>query len=444
MGLTVRVPLLLSLALAGVACAARTPVAVATSAPAAASIDACAERYVGLVLAVGQHDEGYVDAYFGPPAWAAQAKATTVPLAELAARSAALVRDVEAVPVPAEPIAALRRGALLGQSRALATRVRLLRGEKLGFDDESEALYGARAPTYPEAHFVALQAELERLLPGPGPLADRVERFRLEFVIPPDRLAVVMRTALDEARRRTLAHVRLPEGEQVELEFVKGKTWGGYNWFKGDARSLVQINTDLPIFIGRAIDLAAHEGYPGHHVYNALLEQHLLRERGWVEFSVYALYSPQSLIAEGTATYGVEVAFPDQAAYLRDVLFPLAGLDPRRAELYARVEALQKGMSYAQNEAARGYLDGRLARADAAAWLARHGLVSLERADKLLSNVEVTRTYVINYNLGRDLVAEFVERQGGTAAAPERRWALFLELLTTPRLAADLRRPGPG
>ena len=28
-----------------------------------------AERYVRLVLAVGQHDADFVDAYYGPPAW---------------------------------------------------------------------------------------------------------------------------------------------------------------------------------------------------------------------------------------------------------------------------------------------------------------------------------------------------------------------------------------
>lgn len=442
MGSLGRFPLSLLLTFAAVACTHKAPAADAPT-PAATTLDACAERYVKLVLAVGQHDANYVDAYYGPPAWATQAKATPVPLAELASRATTLVRDLEAVPAPTDAHLALRRGFLVRQSRALATQVRLLQGEKLGFDDESEALYDARAPTYTAAHFEGLQAELEHLLPGPGPLTDRVEHFRGEFVIPQDKLDLVLRTALAEARRRTLARVTLPAGEQVELEFVTGKTWGGYNWYRGDARSLVQINTDLPIFIARAIDLAAHEGYPGHHVYNVLLEQHLTRERGWVEFSVYALYSPQSLIAEGSANYGVDVVFPDAATYLRDVLFPLAGLDPRRAELYTRVDALQKGLGYAQNEAARAYLDGRLTRPEASAWLAKYGLMSLARADKLMSNIEVTRTYVINYNLGRDLVANFIERQGGTATAPDRRWQLFLELLSSPRLASDLRLPAP-
>ena len=124
--------------------------------------------------------------------------------------------------------------------------------------------------------------------------------------------------AIAECRARTLPHVQLPANESFTVEYVTNKPWSGYNWYQGNYRSLIQVNTDLPIYIDRAIDLACHEGYPGHHVYNALLEQHLVRDRGWVEFTVYPLFSPQSLIAEGTANYGIEVAFPgDRARALR-------------------------------------------------------------------------------------------------------------------------------
>jgi hypothetical protein len=136
------------------------------------------------------------------------------------------------------------------------------------------------------------------------------------------------------------------------VEYVTNKPWAGYNWYKGGFRSVIQVNTDLPIYIDRAVDLAAHEGYPGHHVYNALLEKNLLRDRGWVEFSVYALFSPQSLIAEGTANYGKQVAFTeiDRLALERDVLWPLAGLDVTHLENYYRVQRLTKELSFAGNE----------------------------------------------------------------------------------------------
>src|SRR5918996_834320 len=48
--------------------------AAAPSAQQVPAMNAIAERYVRLVLAVGQHDPDYVDAYYGPPEWKAEAE----------------------------------------------------------------------------------------------------------------------------------------------------------------------------------------------------------------------------------------------------------------------------------------------------------------------------------------------------------------------------------
>ncbi|WP_342375271.1 hypothetical protein NVS55_28750 [Myxococcus stipitatus] len=404
----------------------------------ATALDSFAEQYVKLVLALGQHDPALVDAYHGPQRWADEAKHASVPLAEVGAHARALHALIESSPVPADPLVAMRRTFLLRQVGAMDARARLLQGEKLSFDEESEALYNARAPTHTEAEFARTLAELEQLLPGQGTLAERLEVFHQGFVIPPEKLRVVFQTAIDEARRRTKQHIPLPDDEAVTLEFVTGQSWGAYNWYKGHNQSVVQINTDLPITISRAIEVGAHESYPGHHVYNVLLEQHLVRERGWVEFTIYPLYSPQSLISEGSATYGPRVVFPDEAAYLREVLFPLAGLPPDRVEPYLRVEALLKKLSYVDNEAARRFLDGRFTREQASDYLIRYRLLTRPQVEKFLLNVTEERTYLINYNLGRDLVADFIERRGGTKDNPNRGWELLRELLSSPRLPGDL------
>jgi hypothetical protein len=245
--------------------------------------------------------------------------------------------------------------------------------------------------------------------------------------------------AIAECRARTLAHVALPPGEAFTVEYVTNKSWSGYNWYQGNYRSLIQVNTDLPIYIDRAVDLACHEGYPGHHVYNVLLEQHLVRERGWTELTVYPLFSPQSLIAEGTANYGIEVAFPgdERIRFERDVLFLAAGLDPSRAEAYSRVQKLVERVSYAGNEAARGYLNGRWDRAKASGWLVEYAMMSPPRAEQRIRFFEQYRSYVINYNLGQDLVKGYVERRAGGES--DGRWREFVQLLASPRLPSGLR-----
>jgi hypothetical protein len=400
-----------------------------------------AREYVRLVLAMGQHDKDYVDAYYGPEDLKKEAEGAKLTLDAIAAEAKKLQTQVTGVPLPADELGRLRHQYLEKQLSAIAARVRMLKGERLSFDEESKALYDAVAPTYPESHFREVLDRLEKRFPGSGSLVDRYDAWRRAFVIPRDKLDTVFQAAVAACRERTRAHVALPANEQFTVEYVTNKSWSGYNWYQGGFKSLIQVNTDLPIYIDRAIDLACHEGYPGHHVYNALLEQHLVKQRGWIEFTVYPLFSPQSLIAEGTANFGIEVAFPgrERVAYEQSKLFPLAGLDPGRAPEYYEVMALVDQLSYAGNEAARRYLNGQIDAAAAAAWLERYALMPRDRAAQRVRFFDQYRSYVINYNYGKDLVRTFIEARGGTPANPARRWQEFEKLLSSPRLPSGLR-----
>ena len=418
------------------------------------SMNAIAEQYVKLVLGMGEHDSAYVDAYYGPPEWKAEADKGQRPLADLDADAARLIEALGKINSFLAPgntseqldrdrqMSHLRHDYLRRQLEALRSRVRMLSGAKLSFDEESQALYDAVAPSHPDSYFQGMLDDLDRRLPGKGPLVDRTEAFRKQFVVARDRLGKVFDLAIAECRRRTMPHLQLPETESFTVEYVTGKSWSGYNWYHGSYRSVIQVNTDLPIFIDRAIDLACHEGYPGHHVYNALLEKNLTRDRDWPEFSVYALFSPQSLIAEGTANYGIEVAFSDaeRRAFERDVLFPAAALNPARVDEYYDFHDLIDRLSYAGNEAARRYLNGEIDRQTAVQWLTRFALMSPERAEQRTRFFDDYRSYVINYNLGKDLVKQFIESRGGTDANPDKRWEEFIRLLGSPRLPSGLRQ----
>jgi len=404
------------------------------------SVNEIAEAYVKLVLAMGQHDPDYVDAYYGPPEWKKQSE-TKKPLDAIALEAAQLRDQLAKISMPADEMERLRRAYLTKQLSALQARVRILKGDHLKFDEESQALYDAVAPKFPDSHFQEILATLEPKLPGEAPLLQRYENWRRAFVIPKDKLDTVFQLAIKACRERTLAHIKLPPGENFTVEYVTNKPWGGYNWYKGNYRSVIQVNTDLPIYIDRAIDLAAHEGYPGHHVYNALLEKNLVRDRGWVEFSVYPLFSPQSLIAEGTANFGKEVVFtkPQRMAFEKEVLWPAAGIDPSRAEEFYAVQNLVKKLSYATNEAARKYANGEIDANAVATWLQKYALMDEKRAKQMTKFIEKYRSYVINYNLGEDMVRNYIEKRGGTEQQPEQRWREFEELLASPRLPGDIR-----
>ncbi|HYD38697.1 MAG TPA: hypothetical protein VEA60_13855, partial [Allosphingosinicella sp.] len=388
--------------------------------PARDSLDSIARDYVKLQLAIGEKEEGYVDAYYGPPEWQAQAKLKPQALPELAARAGVLaVRLRSLADNRLEPLERRRRDFLLANLRSASTRLRMMQGEKLAFADEAEGLFGVRPAVKPLAAYDPILARLERLVPGSASLAERVDAFQERFNIPSERLEPVIRAAIAECRRRTLAHVALPASERFTLELVTGKSWGGYNWYKGGSTSLIQVNTDLPVRIGRAVDLGCHEGYPGHHVHNVLLEEKLAGGRGWVEFSLYPLYSPQSFIAEGSANYGIELAFPggDQLAFETAVLYPLAGLPTAGAARYLELQAAMKDLAGARFTIAADYLDGRISRARAVELTRKYQLVSPARAERSVAFIDQYRSYVINYGLGLDMVRAAVEKAGADPAA---------------------------
>lgn len=400
-----------------------------------------AERYVKLVLAVGQHDRGYVDAYYGPGEWAAEAEATGTgrSLAELKSEAGALkARITELDLAGAEDLVQARATFLTKQLIAVAARITMLEGESLSFDEETQALYDAVSPGATEEELDAVLAELDALIPGQGPLAERFIAFRKQFIIPTERVDDVFQAAIAACRERTMRYLELPEGESFTTSYVTDKSWSAYNWYQGNAFSLIEVNTDLPIFIDRAVDLGCHEGYPGHHVFNALLERRFVRERGWIEYSVYPLYSPQSFLAEGTANLGIEMAFPgdERLDFERDALYPIAGIDPGLAAELEKAQKLKRKMRYARTEVARRYLDGEFNRQQAIDWIERYGLVSTARAEQGVRFIEDYRGYVINYTLGADLARAYVERHAGDDAAS--RWAAYEVLLSTPLTASAL------
>lgn len=407
------------------------------------TLDNIAEQYVRLVLDIGQHDPDFVDAYYGPKEWQEAAKNVKPQLTALKDRTEAIVARLKRVRIPKKNSElTLRKTFLQKQLAAASAKIDMLMGTKYSFNEEAKRLYDAVPPSFSETYFSNIVKDLGKKLPeGPGTINERYQRFRNAFIIPKERLDTVFTAAINECRKRTKRHITLPENERFVVEYVNNKPWSGYNWYQGDARSVIQVNTDLPIFIDRAVDLAAHEGYPGHHVYNVLLESELLKKKGWIEFSIYPLFSPQSLIAEGSANYGIDVVLPaaERLRFEKDMLFPLAGLDPATAERYYEVQGLFGKLAFAGNEAARGYLDGTLSKEQTLRWLTSYAMFDSARAEQRIKFIEKYRSYVINYNLGQDLVRAYVQKKIGKDPSEKKRWSVFEQLLSSPRMPSGLK-----
>jgi len=413
------------------------------------TLNEVATAYVKLVLAVGEVDDGYVDAYYGPPEWRTEAHAQHAALPALMDRAQTLIAELAraqpdpaaADATPADPdLPELRKHYLRNQIGALAAQVRMLQGLRLSFDDETRALYDIDPPHYSETDFEPVLQELDNALPpGEGGLAARYNRYIERYAVPVAQLQTVMQVAITHARTNTDVHIALPPGEHFDLALVSGRPWSAYNWYQGGYASRIEVNTQLPVTISRVIDLASHEGYPGHHVYNALLERRMVRGVGAVEFSVYPLFSPQSFIAEGSADFGVGLAFPGGARLaMEQQLFQLAGFNPAEAPAYDRIVRLARRLKPVDIEAARRYLDGTANDDATIAWLQHYGLYSAERARQRLKFFDTYRSYVVNYAYGEELVRAYVEQRAGEEAGSAAQWQVFTELLSRPHVPGDL------
>ena len=400
-------------------------------------LDGLAEKYVRLVLAIGEHDVNMVDAYYGPPQWREEARAHKRSLESLDSDGRMLAEELAKVAAP-DDLSVLRGRALSEQLASVRARLEILRGTKMPFDEEARRIYGVAPPRHDDDFYRAVHRQLDAVVPGAGPLRERMDSFKKKFIVPRDRIRSVLDPALEACRSTTLRHIAMPDGEKFRLELVTDKPWGAYNWFQGNYQSLIEVNVSLPFYVGQAARLMCHEGYPGHHVLNSLLEQKLVRERGWIEYTIYPLYSSESLLAEGTADFGLGMVFPADTRWQweRDHLYPIVGIDPALAEVGHRVNELNRALGYAAIDAARAYLDGQRSKEQTIAWLQEFTFATRSEAEQRLRFYETYRSYIVNYRLGEDLVGQYIDRVAGTD--PAARWKALAALLASPPLVSDL------
>lgn len=402
-------------------------------------IDQLSRDYLALAFGLDQHIPGFIDAFTGPEALRDRLVRAEPATAEGLLEQANALRGqvVEAGDLPAE-----RRAYLLSQTGAMVALAERLAGVELSFEDEVRRCFGVLAERTPDAVFDAALDELDAALPGHGRdrLGDRMAEWKRGYVIEPEAARRLLDVIVPEIRARTRRLVDLPDDEAVRFELVSDKPWGGYNWYLGGARSLVEINTDLPIHAHTLTGLVCHEAYPGHHTEHLLKERRLFREAGWGEFAVQLISSPQAVISEGIATLAESVVFPgDQATewQVRE-LYPAAGVtgDAEREILVGRAQRTLRALS--STAALMLHADGR-SEDEVVAWLRRYGLQDEAEARHRLRFLTdpLWRAYVFTYHAGRDLLARWLERdnpEGDAAITGER----FVRLLTTPTTPAGI------
>jgi hypothetical protein len=405
------------------------------------SDDQLGRRFVLLARALGRIAPQEVDGDFGPAIAGVSDSGPIGSLPQLKRELERLSADIRAVPMGDDP----RRERLARRTDHLLALVdSMISSDRMPFDAEQRRLFGL-PPTQPRlADYAAARAALERLLPGPGSLTTRVEAFRRALIIPERARPAVFAAALAECRRRTAQHWRLPSAERLDVDWT-GAVDAAWHRYRGHYRSSLQINPAAVAFVGSAVDVACHEGYPGHHAQFVLADAAAAQAGGPpVEDMIVLLRSPGSLLREGAAEYGLALVFPvaERLAFERRVLFPLAGLPVGDAARYEQVRQLLYDLAPAALPILRAYRDGAIDRSNAAAALDREALIASPQA--LLSFVDTLGAYAAGYTAAREQVRQAVDMPGGSDAMRWGRLARLIRSADDAPLDRARARPQPG
>jgi hypothetical protein len=395
-------------------------------------LDDFGRAYLTLALEINKHVDGYIDGYIGP----AELKAEVDSSKKKPAR--ALLDDLSALRDKLPSGDPAREAYLKAVLRAIECTLRIQNGEELDYLDEVNHLYDISLQKVDESLFTTAHQELDTLLPGEGTVEERLNAWRKRYELRPDQLMPMLDLVRAETRKRTMGLIDLVEGEGIELTAVHNQPWSAYNWYKGNAQSLIEFNIDLPISALGLLDLFAHEAYPGHHTEGQLKEKHLYQELGYAEQAAMLLHSPSAVIAEGIAVTALEMIFPDDShhEWNAEVLFPAVEVQADPPEVIRRIEAAREKLRYVSGNAAILYNTNEYTQDQTIDYIQTYALATRPRAEKSFRFIShpLFRSYPFTYTQGYDLIAQLAQN--------EDKKALFLRLLTGQMLPSQLESQG--
>ncbi|CPZ80174.1 CalR9 protein [Mycobacteroides abscessus] len=252
-------------------------------------------EYLLLGLRFDRIESGYVDSFTGDPALRQRVENEPTPNPADLARQATTLR----AELAASDLDGARKAFIDTHLKALACAGRKFAGEDIGFVDEVHDYFDVRIAKGDEERYRQAHEALENVLPEGGSLLERKTAYDRSQEIDPSRLRECVDAFSSALRDRVRADFPLPDTETVKYEVVSDKPWSGFNYYEGNYRSTVAVNSDLKQYLNNVPALIAHESYPGHHTEHCRKEAGLVRIGEQAEQTIFLVNTPQCLMAEG-------------------------------------------------------------------------------------------------------------------------------------------------
>lgn len=389
------------------------------------------KEYLLLGLRMGKLIDGFVDAYYGPPELKELVESEQ-PLSPKKLLESCKKLQSQLIN---QGFVEERFKFLEKTLDAIEVSLKINLGEDLPFLEKVNRLYDIQPELIDDSIFYKVREKLDPVFQGSGPFLDRYKSWWKKHELSNQSLEKKATHILKLIRDKTyeLFPDIMPEDESISIKIVKDKPWLAYNWYLGQSKSRIDINTNIPLYCMTVLRLLTHEAYPGHHTEHAIKEKHLFINKKRFEHSILLIPIPECVISEGIANTAADVLFSDEEK--GSLILEELCQNPSNSDLDIFINYFstqRKINTISVNLAILAYVDG---------W-SDDKLVKYALDFELLTEKEIRQslkfirdplwsTYVFNYSYGETLI----KQKFGTRPSPED----FKMLLTHPILPSDLK-----
>lgn len=410
----------------------------AAPSPRSDSLDRIAHDYAVLSAQADRLAPDYKDGDRKLDAIDLEAKAHPLTMPQVVAGLDGLVTRIDRIKPSADPLLAMRQRYIRAHLVSYALQLQPEKLAALPVAKQVELAYGF-VPVFPDLASVdpAIDA-LDRALPGPGSLSERIDAMKKRAQVPKDKIEPVVRTALAECRRRSAARLKMPK-EELTVSFPDDKLIPAQANYEGNGKGAIAISTDYPADVDRLLTTACHEAYPGHHTHLATLDERLWTGRGWIEGKVGMFFEPLFAVSDAISEYGTGMVFPleERMKYEREVLFPLAGLSMQDEASWRAYISARSAVLGATSTVMRDYLDKKIDRDRAIELSMRYRLMTRGSAEQLVKMADALGILLIASDQG------WLAIDRAFAGKPiDEQWRLLQRMEEEPMLLEDVRALG--
>lgn len=273
------------------------------------------EQFLTLALRIGKHIENYVDFYIGPPKLRA-----AVEVEEKQSPSKLLQKCfVLQKTMDQEKFTKKRHHYLQKKLTAMETALRIQCGEEIPYLEKLDKIFDIHPTFQDDSDIESISKQIEETKPWKDDTERKSGDFSKKNLLPHDQILSKYSKAFDILRTKTKEVYQdlIPDQEKITLKLVKDLLGGSRaaNWYLGNYESRIEFNLDTTFTLRSIIDLAAHEGYPGHHTEYIIKEQKQINEHNRWEHLYSALMDPSVVISEGIAKTGLDVLYSYKEQY---------------------------------------------------------------------------------------------------------------------------------